>query len=246
MKRIALLYLNTAAAISSILSLVALLLLDRWHALLALVAVIGFLLALLAMLWWALHRYLAVRYPDGYLPLSTFVRYSTTDGRLVRYEAFKHIQCRKPLMSSFRHGFKWTGSRAPVVTSRLQEVQRRTAGAPDEYDFVELRFARPLLYGEAIVVHHAMELDDSDHASAPHVEFRVTAPVQLIAWRVELRHLPRRYSREARVTRRRIDARVPGRPEHVARVPFDDATRGYEFQVVCPDPGYFYSLEWDR
>lgn len=111
---------------------------------------------------------------------------------------------------------------------------------------MELRFARPLLYGEAAVVHHAMELDDSDRASEPHVEFRVTEPVQLISWRVELRHLPRGYRREARVTRRRIDAAFAARPEHVARVPFDTTARGYEFQVTSPEPGYFYTLEWER
>ena len=246
MKRIALLYLNTAAAVASLVSLAAMLVLDRWHATLALVAIILFLVAVLAVHWWALHRYLAARYPEGYSPISTFVRYTTTDGRMVRYEAYRHIQCRRALMSCFRHGFKWTGSRPPAITSRLQEVRGHTEGEAHEYDYVELRFPRPLLYGEAAVVHHAMEMDDSDHASEPHVEFRVTEPVQLISWRVELRHLAGRQRREARVTRRRIEARLPARPEHLAQVPFDPAVRGYEFQVLRPEPGYFYSLEWDR
>ena len=119
-------------------------------------------------------------------------------------------------------------------------------GGPGEYDCVELVFPRPLLYGEGAVVHHAMEMDDSDGASLPRVEFRVNEPVQLIAWRIELRNLPRSCRREARLTRRRIDAKFQATPEHVARVPFDAMVRGYEHQITCPEPGYFYCLEWDR
>ena len=48
------------------------------------------------------------------------------------------------------------------------------------------------------------------------------------------------------MTRRRIDARFNGRPEHVARVQFDPMARGYEYHVTRPEPGYFYCLEWDR
>lgn len=245
MKTTVLFYLNLAGAIASILSLGTLLLLERWHATLALLTVIFFEIALLAILYSALNRYVGATYPDGYSRLSTFARY-TTDGRIVRYEMHRHIQCRKAVMSSIQHQFKWTGSKPPRITSDLQTVRTRTTGGPGEYDCVELVFSRPLLYGEAAVVHHAMEMDDSDRASVPHVEFRVHEPVQLIAWRIELRNLPRSYRREARVTRRRIDAQFNAPPEHVARVPFDGMVRGYEHHITRPEPGYFYCLEWDR
>ena len=246
MKNLGLLYLNTAAAVASILSLVLMFAADRWHATAALIAIVFFLLSLLVILYSALNRYVGAKYPDGYSRLSSFVRYHTADGKHVMYEAYKHIQCRKPVMSVFRHGFKWTGSRPPRITSRLQEVRTRSDGGAESYDCVELAFSRPLLYGEAAVVHHAMELDDSDQASSPHVEFRVHEPVQLIVWRVELRHLPRSWRKHARVIRRRIDAQFQARPEHVALVEFDPATRGYEYHVLRPEPGYFYCLEWDR
>jgi hypothetical protein len=245
MKALVLFYLHTAAAVASLVSLVAMLVMDRWHATLALISIILFLIALLALAYGALTRHMRTRYPDGYSRISTFARYST-DGKVVRYEAYKHIQCRQPVMSSFKHGFKWTGSRAPQITSDLQTVRTRSDGGPSEYDCVELAFQRPLLYGDAAVVHHAMEMDDSDGASAPHVEFRVHEPVQVLVWRVELRHLPRQHRKEARVTRRRIDARFNARPEHVARVQFDPTARGYEYHVTRPEPGYFYCLEWDR
>lgn len=149
-------------------------------------------------------------------------------------------------MSFFRHGFKWTGSRPPRITSNLQRIGMRSDGGVHDYDSVDLVFQRPLRYGDATVVHHAMEIDDSDGASAPHVEFRVNEPVQLIEWRVELRHVPRTCRKEARVTRRLIGSPFNARPEHVARVPFDPTTRGYEFHITRPEPGWFYCLEWDR
>lgn len=245
MKPLALFYLHTGAAIASLVSLGAMLMMDRWQAILALVTIIFFLVALLAVVYSALTRHMRARYPDGYSRISTFARY-TSDGSVVRYEAYRTIQCRKPLMSSFLHGYKWTGSKRPRITSDLQTVGTRNDGGASDYDCVELTFQRPLLYGEAAVVHHAMEIDDSDGASEPHVEFRVHEPVQLIVWRVELRHVPRQYRKEARVTRRRIDARFNARPEHVARVVFDALVRGYEYHVTRPEPGYFYCLEWDR
>jgi hypothetical protein len=245
MKTLVLFYLHTIAAIASVVSLAAMLVMDRWHATIALVSMILFLLALLAIAYGAVARHVGTRYPDGYSRISTFARYSS-DGKVVRYEAYKHIQCRQPVMSSFKHGYKWTGSQAPRITSDLQTVRTRTRGGASEYDCVELAFQRPLLYGDATVVHHAMEMDDSDGASAPHVEFRVHEPVQVIVWRVELRHRPRTYAREARVTRRRIDPQFNARPEHVARVRFDPLARGYEYHVTRPEPGYFYCLEWDR
>ncbi|HST60153.1 MAG TPA: hypothetical protein VLK84_15715, partial [Longimicrobium sp.] len=206
---------------------------------------IFFLVALLGVVYSALTGHMRARYPDGYSRISTFARY-TSDGKVVRYEAYRTIQCRQPVMSSFRHGYKWTGSGAPRITSDLQTVRANSDGGPSDYDCVELAFQRPLIYGEAAVVHHAMEIDDSDGASEPHVEFRVHEPVQLIVWRVELRHLPRQYRKEARITRRRIDARFNARPEYVARVGFDTLARGYEYHVTRPEPGYFYCLEWDR
>jgi hypothetical protein len=245
MKRIALFYLNTAAAVASLVSIGVLLVTDRWHATIALGTIILFQAALLAIIYAALNEYVRARYPSGYSPISTFARY-TSDGKIVRYETFKHILCRKPVMSSYTHGFKWTGSRVPTVTSALQEVGTRTDGGPGDYDRVELVFPRPLLHGEPAVVHHAMEMDDSDGASSPHVEFRVQDPVQLIAWRIELKHLPRTYRKAARLTRRRIDALSNARPEHVAHVPFNSLARSYEHHVTHPEPGYFYSLEWDR
>lgn len=246
MKRLVLFYLHTAAAAASLVSLGAMLVMDRWHATVALVSIIFFLVALLAIVYSALNAHVRARYPEGYSRLSTFARYSTTDGKHVRYEVFRHIQCRQMLMSGFRHGYKWTGSRKPRITSDLQSVRTPVDGGASDYDHVELVFQRPLLYGDATVVHHAMEMDDSDGASAPHVEFRVHEPVQLIVWRVELRHLPRQYRKEARVTRRRIDARFNARPEHLAQVRFDALARGYEYHVTRPEPGYFYCLEWDR
>jgi hypothetical protein len=245
MKRLTLFYLHTSAAIASLVSLGAMLMMDRWQATLPLITIIFFLIALLGIVYAALTGHMRTRYPDGYSRISTFARY-TSDGKVVRYEAYRTIQCRQPVMSAFLHGYKWTGSRRPRITSDLQTVGTHSDGGASDYDCVELAFQRPLIYGEAAVVHHAMEIDDSDGASEPHVEFRVHEPVQLIVWRVELRHLPRQYRKEARVTRRRIDARFNARPEHVARVGFDTLARGYEYHVTRPEPGYFYCLEWDR
>jgi hypothetical protein len=245
MKRIALFYLHTLAALASLVSLAGMLLIGEWQATIALLSIILFLVALLLLAYAWMRGYLHAKYPDGYSRISTFVRYST-DGATVRYETYKNIQCRQPVMSSIRYGFKWTGSRAPVVTSALQEVRTRTDGGPNDYDRVELVFPQPLLYGECAVVHHGMEMNDSDAASSPHVEFRVTEPVQLIVWRIELRHVHRGHRRDARVTRRPIDARFSTRPEPILAVPFDPVGRGYEYHIRRPEPGYFYRLEWDR
>lgn len=110
MKRLTLFYLHTSAAIASLVSLGAMLMMDRWQATLALTTIIFFLVALLGIVYAALTGHMRTRYPDGYSRISTFARY-TSDGKVVRYEAYRTIQCRQPVMSAFLHGYKWTGSR---------------------------------------------------------------------------------------------------------------------------------------
>ncbi|HEV2150574.1 MAG TPA: hypothetical protein VGR37_24455 [Longimicrobiaceae bacterium] len=239
-------WLQAIAALASIIGLIVVFIVDQWAALIALCAIIIFLSATLWKIYQVLNSFVAVRYPAGYSSVSTFIRYSTSDGNRLRYEVYKYIQCRQPLMTRFDYEFKWSGTHPPALASDFQRVGEITPGDVGGYDKVCLEFPTPLRYNQAALIHLAMNLDDADRKSEPFISTRVSEPLQLLQWRVELRHTGKGYKKTARVLKQRLDSKFSPRAVQIGTVPFDPVSKSFEYHISNPEPGYHYRLEWDR
>lgn len=207
----------------------------------ALVAVILFLLVVLVKFFSVINKIAALKAPEGSLRFATYIRYSTQDGRFIKYEVHKHMQCKTLILGSHIHKFHWTGSKPPLVKSDLQDVvnQRSIAG---NYDEVELSFKKPLTYNDWCVVHIQMELDDTDNKSSKHCELSVKEPVQLVSFRIDLRHLNNNH--DAKITEKR-SSDLFSNERCIANVCFDRDSKSYEYIIHNPQMGYTYKIDWN-
>lgn len=194
-----------------------------------------------------LNSVLHTKYTNGYKPIATFMRYSTSDGKNGVYECFRHIQIKEPLTKSIPYRFYWTGSKPPKISSTLQrigDVKPHNGGSGSE---VELHFNDAKYYNSSEIVHTQMHVDDSDEKSEPYVCLKITDPMQLIHLRSELLHAkPQNFSQKAYVERRLITANSAAPFELVATVAMDPTTKAFEHIITTPEPGYNYRLRWDR
>lgn len=195
---------------------------------------------------------LSQKYPFGYYPLSSFARWTTSDGVISTYEIFRHIQVKNPYMSFFEHKFNWSGSKCPELMSDLQECGEVSAVAGTNDKSVKFLFKRPRFYNEVEIVHIKMRTDDEDGLASPHLSLNVMFPTNMIAFRIELLHASRAYNGKlARVVRQ---AAAPGAigigssavEENVCMVSFDSLTKSYSWQLANPEPGYVYKIVWEK
>lgn len=214
------------------------------------IALGGFLLFLVFLGWKAqrtFNQVLGKTYLHGYQTLSTFVRYSTSDGNNIQYETFRHIQNKVLVRDSIEHQFHWTGSKPPKVTSCLQDVGPIFPVDGTAKSKVSVNFKRPILFNEVEVVHLRMELDDSDHTSETHVGLLVREPTKTITFKVELLHSKTKYNGAvAKVLQGDLDKNKGNPPKEIASVKFDAVSKSFEYILANPAPGYRYTLEWER
>lgn len=218
----------------------------------AIIALVVFTISM-SIITWCAYRFLKTqlnrRYKEGFLPIASSIRYSTSDGKNYVYDQFRHIQVKRPYMTAFEHKFRWTGSRTPAVSSDLQVV-----GETKPYDMddgskgnvIAFKFASTRIYNDAEVIHIKMEIDDSDCASQPRISQKVEEPIRLISWRVELINTNKTYFKnKATLTRQNIEkSQQP--PDLLKNVDFDQTTKSYSVNLPNPEPGYIYTLEWIR
>jgi hypothetical protein len=181
----------------------------------------------------------------GIMPISTFARWATADGRNIVYEVFRNIQVKRPFIKQIDHQFAWTGTKPPTVKSDLQAIKlvSTEAGASS------LRFILPYVrvFNETEVLHCRMDLDDSDQCADPFLEQIVRNPIRFISFRVELLHVTPRYHREQAVLiKTKLDENGPLISETVAKIKFDGITKSFEYNLTDPTPGYRYRLKWTR
>ncbi|HEX5359925.1 MAG TPA: hypothetical protein VFW49_02320 [Fluviicoccus sp.] len=187
------------------------------------------------------------RYPNGYLSLSAFVRYVTSDGDNITYEVFRHIQVKRPVMSFFKHKFSWSGTKDPQCESDLQNVTAPMPIPGETTRALNLKFKNPRVYNDVEIVHLRMKLDDSDHNSSPFLNQTVTAPIRLISFRVELLHAtPAYFGKMASFKRKRIENGHSAIEETLETIAFDANTKSYFHQISDPEPGYHYKLAWEK
>lgn len=192
-------------------------------------------------------KQLEMQHPTGFLALSAFVRYATTDGKNVTYEIFRHIQVKRPCLSYFEHKFLWTGSKQPVCTSDLQEIGGVDSIRGENTKAVKLKFKRAKVYNDVEVIHLKMKIDDSDQKSETFIQQSVLAPLSVLCFRVELLYTDASYiGKSATLTRRDTVKGHRASDEVLGDYQFDASAKSFYCNVNEPEPGYTYRLTWDR
>lgn len=185
----------------------------------------------------------------GYIGYSAFVKYETEqDGKHILFEVFRQIQSKQLVMTDLNYAFKWTGSKQPLITSQMQNTDGRIdEGGTGTYDHVKLNFKRALTYNETGTIHFHAELDDIDDISKPYIEFKVDVPVEIVHYRIILKHKPNDYHQSATLRRRKINNQTGSIVyENIESVPFNNPCKSYEYHLLEPEVGYFYRIEWQK
>ena len=191
-------------------------------------------------------HFLSQHYPDGYLPLSTTAKYTTSDGKNIVYELLRHIQIKRPVMTCFDHRFAWSGTKDPVIKSDLQIPSEVKTMDGETRKHVRMAFRQSRTYNDVEIVHILMEIDDSDGASQPFIGQRVESPVRLITFDVELLHVTSKYFGEvARLSRRLLD-KPTAVEEYITTVKFNPMTKSFSYQLPNPEPGFQYLISWNK
>lgn len=214
---------------------------------LALAIFVVLCLLLFANLVWAIRCWQKQHYPKGYIPISTFVRYTTTDGKQVVYETFRQIQIKHAFLTGIEHRYKWSGSNPPVFTSKLQSVGSSDKDAKTGWDVVTLKFQQTRYLNDTEVVHLLSTLDDSDEKAETYCNSRIEHPLRLLHFRVELLHCsrPAHAGMIAHIERKKT-THAPGKWEPIDKVQFNLSSRSFEYMITDPEPEYQYCIRWDR
>lgn len=180
---------------------------------------------------------------------TTFIKYETKDAKKIVYELYKLIQCKRPLLTEHDFNFKWTGSKMPSKNDFISEIQDVKFVVdkedPSEYDFVSLKFKKPIYYNQNELIHLKVNLDDTDQASETFVSNRITKEVDVIQYRIILKHKTDDYSKNARIEKRPVNS-MRSAWTKIDEVDFDNDTKCYEYHLIKPEIGNMYRIAWDR
>lgn len=175
---------------------------------------------------------------------STFIKYETLDGNNITYEAYKLMQCKRPILSEYHYNFKWSGTHMPNITSNLQTVINVLDDKnPSNYDKAILKFKKPLTFNESCVIHFKSELDDTDKQSNTYVSNRILRSVDVIHYRIILKY--KSENSNAVLERKKNDS-VSQDFEKLKEIPYDSTSKSYEYHLLNPDLGYIYRIRWNR
>ena len=141
---------------------------------------------------WAIRCWQKKHYPKGYVPIATFVRYTTTDGKQIIYEVFRQIQVKHAFLTEIEHRYGWTGTKQPTITSTLQTIGPTAKDAATGWDVVPVKFQSARYFNDTEIVHLRSTLDDSDEKSEPFCNIRIDHPTRLLQFRIELLHCSKR------------------------------------------------------
>jgi hypothetical protein len=241
--------INWIAYIATIAGFICIFLKDTVATLVALgvfcLLLLGIAIGILLFVW----RHLKRTTNYGYIGYSTFVKYEAEpDGKHILFEVFRQIQSKQLVMTDMDYSFKWTGSKTPRITSKLQNTDGQIyQGAEGAYDHVKLIFKKALTYNETGTVHFNAELDDVDDTALPYIEFKVNLPVEIIHYRIILKQKPNDYNIPAILKRRKIDIQTGNITyEDIETVAFNNHCKSYEYHLLEPEVGYFYRIEWQK
>ena len=244
-KETLLFWLAILSGISSIAGFVVALCSDKDKAIIVLIAIIIFLIALLLSVWYAISKIVHIEHEKDYLKLSFFTKYECLDKTHVAYDGYRLIQSKRVFLPDIKWSFKWTGSRPPIISSSLQNCNGQIIASPsNDYDHAILKFKKALYYNESAVVHFHADMDDVDGTAQPHLDVRVDEPISVVEFRVILAYKAPDFAEQARFMRKPINSRVPTDYQILETVNFNTHSKSYEYVLTNPEVGYFYRLEW--
>lgn len=145
---------------------------------------------------------------------------------------------------TIRQNFKWSVSKLPQVSSKFQDVKSVIQNETD-YDYAILKFKRPLLYNETVVVHFRAETDDFDNTAKPYLDYRVDYFTNIIHYRIILKYKDN-YNKPAKILRKPVKSKLSADYEEIGSVQFDEKSKSYEYYLISPGPGYFYRILWEK
>lgn len=195
----------------------------------------------------ALLKWQSATFPRGYIPIATFVRYSTTDGKQVTHETFRQIQVKHAFLTKIPHRYRWSGTKPPKLSSSLQQIGTPGSDAASGFDVVEVRFQHPRYYNDTEIVHIRSVMDDTDEQSETQCSLLIENPIKVVQFRIELLHCQKpSFSGMKAHVERRLQTVRSGQFEPIESVPFDINTRSFEYLLASPEPGFEYRIRWDR
>lgn len=236
---------NGLAGFASIIGLIILAFSNQTNAIIALSFFCAALIVLLISILYAIHCFIKKENENNHIKVSVFTKFETIDNTHSIFETYRVIQSKRLVLTEINQMFKWSGSRLPKVSSKFQEVKDVITEKQD-YDKAILRFKRPLLYNETGVVHFRAETDDFDNKAKPHLDYKVAAPINIIHYRVILKHKNSEFNAPAKILRKPIYSKHPADYEEIGSVTFDERAKSYEYYLTNPEIGYFYRLQWEK
>ena len=219
------------------------------NATLALISIIIFLSIVLIQIYLAFNKTSKDKYPQGWSVVSQIVDYTTEDGLYYTYKIIKHIQAKRLFLTSYKFGYKWSGSKEPIITSDHQTIIN-TKKNSEEFDYLELKLHNPVLYDEIEVINVKMELNDTDNKANPFIYTRVDQPIHFIRWSIVLEHKSQTSEKKvgpATVSRKLIrETQSDQDYTKIDDVKFDHKSKSYQYNLRRPEVGYFYKIAWKK
>lgn len=233
------------ASLASVLGLLVIILKDSLAVLIALIFFCIMLLVFTTFLIIKLYQILNIKQTD-HENRSTFVKYETSDGNIIIFETYKLIQAKKPVLTHVPYHFKWTGTHFPQVYSDLQEVINIFDDHnPNNYDKAILKLKKPLYYNQNTVLHFKAKLDNTDRKAKTHVELKVSDEVDIIHYRIVLKHIVNQVYKNATLERCLIASERHMEYEKIKEIAFDNLSKSYEYHLLNPEIGYYYRIRWE-
>jgi hypothetical protein len=234
-------------AVAAFTSLIFIFIESKYAIIISLIAVCLSLFIITFAILRVINKYIITVNPNSFDKKSSFVKYRSDDGVNIIFEVYRHLQCKRLIATEFEYNFKWSGTQKPIIKSNLQDVINIvTNNEKSVYDKAILKFKNPLLFNQTTIVHFLAELNDIDNMAKPHVDMRVDAPVDIVHFRIELRHKKNNFNKPAVLKRKLLNSDVPSNYEDIKSIPFDSLSKSYEHHLLRPEIGYCYKIEWEK
>ena len=164
---------------------------------------------------------------------------------------YRLIQSKRALLTHIEYKFKWSGTKAPTISSNSQ-VLGPVVTSQDEHtwDKCDIHFKTPLTYNESTVVHIKTQNDDYDGKTQPYISSKLDSPIKIMQFKVLLSYKPDNYTAKAKYERKKIDVDVDvdvdSSWEYIDSIDFDTKYKQYQYVDVDPEPGYIYRIMWEK
>jgi len=235
-----------AANIASILGFLIIAVSQKNQALIALISLVIFLVAILIRLFVFFDRFLQLSNTLGHESLATYLYYKTDDGKIIHHQIYKHLVCKNTVMYEHTHNFNWTGPIPPIISSDTMDFLHVAKNTKNNQDQAIFKFRRPIFFKEFAIAHIRMFCDDTRQVSDTRVVGYVRETLPLLDFTIELGYKTGSVVKDAVLSKRPLNTHFEAPYEFVELVPFDRNNNSYKKTIHNPELGYAYKIEWER